>query len=203
MSKQDYRISLVDKQSCESILMKWHYLKDISAGFKSGVNYGLFTGDKLCGVCIYTALPVPELVKGMYGLERNDQEGFFELSRLCLEPEVQKVEHNLASWFVSKTIKELRKTHKVRSILSYADNDHHKGIVYRACNFNYYGLTAKKKDFWVLQGDGSHKKLSRGKTKGVAGEWRDRSQKHRFVMTFDKTLNMLWELTKIKELEYE
>ena len=50
----------------------------------------------------------------------------------------------------------------------------------------------KKKDFWILQNDGSYLKHSRGKTKGVNGEWRERSQKHRFVMTFDKTLNMLW-----------
>ena len=100
---------------------------------------------------------------------------------------------NLASWFVSKTIKSLRRSRVVRSILSYADNDHHKGTVYRACNFSYYGLTTKKKDFWILQGDGSYTKHSRGKTKGVAGEWRDRSQKHRFVITIDKHLKMLWE----------
>jgi hypothetical protein len=192
MSKEDYSIRLIDKAECASILLKWHYLKDISKGFKSGVNYGLFSNNKLCGVCIYTGFPVPELVKGMYGLERTDQQGFFELSRLCLEPEVQQVEHNLASWFVSKTIKQLKKDNTVRSILSYADNDHHSGTVYKACNFNYYGLTTKKKDFWILQNDGSYIKHSRGKTKGVAGEWRDRSQKHRFVMSVDKTLKMLW-----------
>ena len=193
MSKEEYSISLINKEECGSILLKWHYLKDISKGFKSGVNYGLFKNNQLCGVCIYTGFPVPELVKGMYGLERTDQNGFFELSRLCLEPESQKDEHNLASWFVSKTIKSLRRNHVVRSILSYADNDHHKGTVYRACNFSYYGLTTKKKDFWILQGDGSYTKHSRGKTKGVAGEWRDRSQKHRFVITIDKHLKMLWE----------
>ena len=193
MSKEEYSISLITKEECGSILFKWHYLKDISKGFKSGVNYGLFKNNLLCGVCIYTGFPVPELVKGMYGLERTDQNGFFELSRLCLEPESQKEEHNLASWFVSKTIKSLRRSRVVRSILSYADNDHHKGTVYRACNFSYYGLTTKKKDFWILQGDGSYTKHSRGKTKGVAGEWRDRSQKHRFVITIDKHLKMLWE----------
>tara|TARA_R110000737_G_scaffold151977_1_gene181247 strand:- start:5 stop:595 length:591 start_codon:yes stop_codon:yes gene_type:complete len=193
MSKEDYKIGIISKEDCASILLKWHYLKDISKGFKSGVNYGLFKNNRLCGVCIYTGFPVPELVKGMYGLERDDQMGFFELSRLCLEPDTQQEEHNLASWFVSKTIKSLRRNHIVRSILSYADNDHHKGTVYRACNFSYYGLTAKKKDFWLLQKDGSHIKHSRGKTKGVAGEWRDRSQKHRFVMVFDKRLHILWE----------
>ena len=192
MSKQDYTIQTVTKAECSTILLKWHYLKDISKGFKSGFNYGLYKDNQLCGICIYTGFPVPELVKGMYGLGRQDQAGFFELSRLCLVPEVQKTEHNLASWFVSKTIKLLRSTTEVRAILSYADNDHHKGIVYKACNFNYYGLTDKKQDFWVLKLDGTYSKLSRGKTKGLAGEWRPRSQKHRFVLTFDKKLTILW-----------
>ena len=192
MSKKNYYIKTITKQQCASILLKWHYLKDISKGFRSGVNYGLFLNDKLCGVCIYTGFSVPELVSGMYGLEKSEQKGFFELSRLCLEPETQKVEHNLASWFVSRTIKRLRKEYKVRAILSYADSNHHKGIVYKACNFDYYGLTSKKKDFWILQSDGSYKKHSRGKVKGIDGEWRERSQKHRFVMTFDKTLNIRW-----------
>ena len=147
----------------------------------------------MVGVCIYTGFPVPELVKGMYGLERSDQGGFYELSRLCLEPVIQKSEHNLSSWFVSRTIKLLRKAHDVRSILSYADNDHHSGIVYKACNFKYYGLTARKKDFWILQNDGSYQKHSRGKMKGIVGEWRDRSRKHRFVMQFDNSLEMKWE----------
>jgi len=192
MAKSDFSIKEISKRDCESILLKWHYLKDISKGFKSGVNYGLFLKGELCGVCIYTGFPVPELVKGMYGLDRKDQNGFYELSRLCLDPKVQNSEHNIASWFVSKTIKTLRKDNLVRAILSYADDEFHKGTVYRACNFEYYGLTAKKNDFWILQKDGSYIKHSRGKTKGVAGEWRPRSRKHRFVKTFDKSLSIKW-----------
>ncbi len=190
--KSDYSIKLVSKAEAESILMKWHYLKDYSKGFKSGFNYGLFKGDTLVGVCIFTGLAVPELAKGMLGLERNQQEGLFELSRLCLTPDVQKEEHNLASWFVSRSIRKLRKDTSVRLILSYADNDFHSGTVYKACNFKYYGLTDFKKDFWILQEDGTYVKHVRGKTKGVAGEWRHRSQKLRFIMQFDKTLNVLW-----------
>jgi hypothetical protein len=192
MSKDEFSISIIDKAMCASVLLKWHYLKDISKGFKSGVNYGLFRGSELVGVCIYTGLPVPELVKGMYGLQRNDQCGLYELSRLCLKPNVQESEHNLASWFVSKTIKILRRDFFTRSILSYADNDHHKGTIYRACNFKYYGLSAFKKDFWILQEDGTYVKHSRGKIRGLSGEWRPRSQKHRFVMTFDDSLEIKW-----------
>jgi len=152
----------------------------------------VFHKDALIGVIIYTGFPVPELVKGLFGLKRDDQRGFFELSRLCLDPAWQVKEHNLASWFVSKTIRLLRKGRVVRAVLSYADSDYHEGTVYKACNFTYHGLTAPKKDFWIRTSDGNYVKHSRGKTKGVDGEWRPRSRKHRFLLVFDKSLNILW-----------
>jgi hypothetical protein len=152
----------------------------------------LFLDDKIVGVVIFTGFPVPELSKGMLGLDRSDQVGLFELSRLCLEPSIQMKEHNLSSWFLARCIKQLRKTTNVRVILSYADSDFHKGTIYRASNFTYYGLSDPKKDFWVKQEDGSFKKHSRGKIKGLDGEWRKRSQKHRYLLVFDKTLNIKW-----------
>ena len=199
MSKQDYSISIIDKSQCASILDQYHYLKDISKGFKTGINYGLFKGNQLLGVCIFTGLPVPELLKGMYGLNRSDQEGFFELSRLCVDPSLQGSEHNITSWFVSRCLKKLKKENYVRSILSYADESYHQGTIYKACNFKYYGLTDKKKDFWFLNDDGSYTKHTRGKIKGKLGEWRDRTRKHRFVMQYDNTLTMKW-LQKKKTL---
>lgn len=192
MSKSDFQIRKISKKEASSILDKFHYLKDFSKGFKSGYNYGLFINETLVGVCIFTGFPVPELAKGMLGLERTDQEGLFELSRLCLEPIVQSEEHNLASWFVSRAVRALRKETTVRVILSYADADFHQGVVYSACNFNYYGLTETKKDFWIRQPDGTFVKHSRGRVKGLDGEWRNRSRKHRYALVFDKTINVLW-----------
>ena len=190
--KDDFEIKTVNKRQAAEILLKFHYLKDESKGFKSGFNYGLFKGNELVGVIIYTVFPVPELAKGCLGLERDDQEGLFELSRLCLTPKIQAEEHNLASWFVSRSIRMLRKETKVRAILSYADENHHKGTVYRACNFTYYGLTAEKKDFWIRQKDGNYKKHSRGSVRGIEGEWRARSRKHRFLLVYDKNLTCRW-----------
>lgn len=190
--KSEFTIQTIDKKTCASILLKFHYLKDISKGFKTGFNYGLFKENECVGVIIFTGFPVPELSKGMLGLERNQQEGLFELSRLCLIPEIQETEHNIATWFVSRAIKLLRKDTNVRVILSYADVDFHNGTVYKAANFTYYGMTAVKKDFWIKKDDCTFVKHSRGKVKGIDGEWRDRSRKHRFVMVFDASLNMLW-----------
>ena len=197
MAKTDFYIDKVSKKQAEDILLEYHYLKDFSKGFKSGYNYGLFEKNDfsplnlggVLGVCIFTGLPVPEVAKGAFGLERNEQQGLFELSRLCIHPTTQSREYNITSWFVSRAIRQLRKDTEVKAIISYADSDYHSGTIYRACNFKYAGLTDPKKDFYFADGT----KHSRGKIKGAEGEWKDRSRKHRYVMIFDKNLELLWD----------
>ena len=194
--KSDYTIDRVTKSEAAELLLRFHYLKDISKSFKSGYNYGLYKKNDFSplniggiqGVCIFTGLPVPEIAKGAFGLERHEQQGLFELSRLCIHPDTQEREYNITSWFVSKTIKRLRKETEVKAIISYADSDRHSGTIYRACNFMYCGLSDAKKDFYYADGT----KHSRGKIKGAEGEWKERSRKHRYVMVFDKKLELLW-----------
>ena len=198
MSKTSYSVQIVTKAACVPLLQRHHYLASLSKGFKSGFNVGLYHMDRLVGVCIFTGWPVPELLKGCFGLPRTEQEGFWELSRLVLEPSVQAQEHNLASWFVSRSVKLLRAYQPVRSILSYADQDYHQGTVYAASNFRYYGLSAPKNDFWVKQSDGTYIKHSRGPVKMLDGEWRPRTRKHRFLLTYDKTLSCKWAEEKWK-----
>jgi len=193
MAKDQYNINIIEKKECIDLLEKYHYLSKIQRGFKSGYNYGLYMNDKLVGVVIYTGLPVKELLKGMLGKSFDaSQKGYFELSRLVLDPEVQKTEHNIASWFVARTIKDLRKKENVRLILSYADSGYHTGKVYQALGFKYYGLTDSKKDFYYLLEDGTYIKHSRGPTKEYDGEWRQRTRKHRYLHVYDKDLNVCW-----------
>ena len=40
--KSDYTIDRVSKSEAAELLLRFHYLKDISKGFKSGYNYGLY-----------------------------------------------------------------------------------------------------------------------------------------------------------------
>ena len=190
--KDEYFIDKVSKEEIKNLLYTYHYLKDESKNFKSGFNYALyrksFTDVLRIGspiaACVFTSFPVPELAVGAFGLQRNEQEGLYELSRLCVHPNVQKEEYNITSWFVSRCIKRFRKDTKVKAILSYADSNHHTGVIYRATNFRYFGLSSPKKDFYYADGT----KHSRGSIKGAEGEWRDRSRKHRYLMVFDKDL---------------
>ena len=199
MSKSEYSVTPIPKNLLGGLMRKHHYLSKISAGFKSGFNVGLIHKGKVVGGCIFTGFPVPELSQSCFGMERTDQDGLWELSRFVLEPSHQVSEHNLATWFMSRAIKMLRAKEFVRAVLSYADNDHHSGGIYSASNFKYYGLSDKKKDFFVesIQDDmfaGTQMiKHVRGKMKGLKGEWRDRSQKHRFLLVFDKKLKCKWQ----------
>jgi hypothetical protein len=190
--KDEYFIDKVSKEEIKNLLYTYHYLKDESKDFKSGFNYALyrksFTDVLRIGspiaACVFTSFPVPELAVGAFGLQRNEQEGLYELSRLCVHPDVQKEEYNITSWFVSRCIKRFRKDANVRCILRYADANHHTGVIYRATNFRYFGLSSPKKDFYYADGT----KHSRGSIKGAEGEWRVRSRKHRYLMVFDKDL---------------
>jgi hypothetical protein len=191
--KEDFFIDTVKKCEVKELLNTFHYLKDESKDFKiSPYSYGLYRNsvtDVLhiggpVAVCIFTGFPVPEIAVGAFSLQRHEQEGLYELSRLCVHPDIQREEYNITSWFVSRCIKRFRKDANVRSILSYADSSRHDGIIYRACNFKYYGLSDPKKDFYYADGT----KHSRGSVKGAKGEWRDRSRKHRYLMIFDKEL---------------
>jgi hypothetical protein len=191
--KEDFYIDKVKKCEVKDLLNTFHYLKDESKDFKvSPYSYGLYRNSVTdilhvggcLGVCIFTNLPVPEIAVGAFGLQRHEQGGLYELSRLCVHPDIQKEEYNITSWFVSRCIKKFRKDIEVKTILSYADSSHHSGIIYRATNFKYYGLSEPKKDFYYADGT----KHSRGSVKGVEGEWRDRSRKHRYLMIFDKEL---------------
>ena len=153
-------ISKISKKDCAVLLQQYHYLAKESISFRSGFNYGLYKDEELIGVCIFHGVSAPETLKGCLGLDRNNQKGFYELGRLCVKAGISA--KNLLSWFVSKSIRLLKKETFVRGILSYADSRYHKGYIYQACNFKY------------------------------SGEWRPRPQKHRYFMLFDRSLKVLW-----------
>lgn len=109
--------------------------------------------------------------------DRYTQDGWWEIKRLAMTDDCPK---NSESRFIAISIKLLIKSHKVKGIVTLADDGvGHCGTIYKASGFDYLGLSSPKKDFYV---DG--KIQQRGKTKGVDGEWRDRSIKHKYIKTF-------------------
>jgi hypothetical protein len=190
--KDNYFIQRISRYTAKKLLDVYHYLHE-EGNFRSGINYGLFDvkSNHLIGVIVFHSNSAKEGVKGCFGIDAYKLDGFFELGRLCINP--HHYEKNITSFFLAGSIKLLRKTEKVVALLTYADSHYHKGYIYQACNFKYYGLTDQKKDFFIKQENGTFKKLQRGKCRHLDGEWRDKSRKHRYLIIYDNKLKTIWE----------
>jgi hypothetical protein len=129
---------------------------------------------------------------GAFGIGRTEQKGIFELGRLAMCPTLNG--GNSTSWFVSRSIKLLRKESKVRAIISYADASvGHLGSIYRACNAYYCGMTSLKFDY-IDPKTNKPKERFKPSEKGTAKNFikRKRPQKHRYVWVFDPSLHLKW-----------
>mgnify|MGYP003113746425 CR=1 FL=1 len=80
LTKRAYRLDVAPKVLLNELLYSYHYLHRKSGGYKSGANIGLWHDNDLVGACVFTGFPVPEIVQGAFGLDRNDQVGFWALS---------------------------------------------------------------------------------------------------------------------------
>jgi len=128
-------------------LKRWHYsdyvniqAKHTFCLFREG-NFGI---PEMVGVCIYTRPAGPSAGQSYYP-EAPDK--VLELRRLCLIDETPK---NAESFFVSRTIKWLKGNTDWEFILSYADMEQgHSGVIYRASNFEYLGVTGVGKTLEV------------------------------------------------------
>jgi hypothetical protein len=128
-------------------LKRWHYsdyvniqAKHTFCLFREG-NFGI---PEMVGVCIYTRPAGPSAGQSYYP-EAPDK--VLELRRLCL---IDATPKNAESFFVSRTIKWLKGNTDWEFILSYADMEQgHSGVIYRASNFQYLGVTGAGKTLEV------------------------------------------------------
>lgn len=134
-----YEVREVSRQDCEPFVLSIHYAKRWPS---ITYSYGLYFGGFLVGVITYGTPPSATLRRGIAGNEHiND---ILELNRLCLAMN----QKNEASFLISKSLKMLPKG---KIVISFADcSQGHNGCVYRASNFTYHGLSAKRTD-WALK----------------------------------------------------
>ena len=128
-------------------LKRWHYsdyvniqAKHTFCLFREG-NFGI---PEMVGVCVYTRPAGPSAGQSYYP-EAPDK--VLELRRLCL---IDATPKNAESFFVSRSIKWLKGNTDWEFILSYADMEQgHTGVIYRASNFEYLGVTGAGKTLEV------------------------------------------------------
>lgn len=185
-AKDIFSIEVISKNEAFDFIKEYHYLGD--AKFFAKFNYGLFLENTLVGVATFSNPQGIVALKSWFGLDNTNQ-SIMELHRLCMLPSLNG--SNATSFLLSGAIKKL-KAEKIQAIITLADNSRHSGSIYQVCNFNYYGLTDKKTDFYTADG----KLNPRGTTKDVQGVWLPITQKHRYAFIIDKKLKCLLEPQK-------
>jgi len=203
--RQEYEVRLVTREECAPFVLEVHYARRWPS---ITYAYGLFHEEELVGVVTYGTPPSAPLRRGLAGDAHSLN--VLELNRLCLKHNKK----NEASMLVGKSLKLLPQG---KLIISFADTDQgHVGFVYQACNFKYYGLSAKRTDWKVKGLEHLHGQTIADKFKGkgradalreLYGEafyLKDRPRKHRYVYaTGDKkTRQLLYDCVLYKEEKY-
>ena len=141
MALQGYWVEHISfSDTVRKFLLKWHYSN--YANVQEKETFGLFREGtflpELVGVCVYTRPAGANAAKKYYP---QDPDKCLELRRFCLIDDTPK---NAESFFVSRTLKWLRKNSQWKFVVSYADEvQGHKGIIYKASNFKYEGMTSE------------------------------------------------------------
>jgi hypothetical protein len=128
-------------EQIQAFLRKWHYSRYTYIQHKETFTLwreGMWNFPELIGVCIYTR---PAGANSAAKYYPNDPDKCLELRRLCLIDDTPK---NAESYFISRTIRWLKNNTDWKFIVSYADPEQgHLGVIYRASNFKYEGVTGE------------------------------------------------------------
>lgn len=165
-----------------NVVVKNHYLHRKSPATWC---FGAYFERELLGVCVIGKPASYTATKGVCG--ENKKSDVYELNRLWLDDVCPK---NSESRFIGWVLRQLPKG---TVLISYADTDqNHIGIIYRATNWVYTGLSDKHT---IPVGNTHPRHLATG-----GKNYKERSRKHRYVYftdTKDKEL-LRWNIAGVK-----
>lgn len=179
--KDLYYVKVIEKNLTEEYIVEKHYAQRKPS---ISIAFGIFNNkDELKGICTFGKPASNSLCIGVCGRESSSR--VYELNRLFLDDNTP----NMASFFVSKCLKYLRRYRMI--VVSYSDTGmNHHGYVYQACNFLYTGATKERTDKYT---EGN--KHSRHYSQGNENLRKVRTSKHRYVYFTDPS--------DLKDLNYE
>ena len=140
---EDWRVELITYQSAKPFVERWHHSRKVN-GLHISQCFGLFRSRP-------DFFGIPEMIGvAMYGKPAMNSQGqkwcpsdpskLVELRRLCC---IDGVSKDAKSFFVSETIKWMKKTTDFEVAVAYVDPEHeHTGLTYIASNWKLMGLTS-------------------------------------------------------------
>ena len=131
---KNFTVKICDRKEIKSFIETWHYSKSIN-GLKSNYCFKLMDKETIIGAMIYGQIGMANVWK-KYATNEHD---LIELRRLCC---IDNTPKNTESYFIGFTLRWLKKNTDIKKVISYADSNYnHSGVIYRASNFNYLGMT--------------------------------------------------------------
>ncbi len=157
-SVKNYVVKKVTRAEITQFIENNHYSKSIN-GCIADYCFALYDNDNMIGAMFYGRMAM----RNQWKRFSNNETAVTELRRLCCIDETPK---NTESFFIGKTLRWLKKNTDLEVIVSYADKEYgHDGVIYKAANFEYFGLKPGAKVIWH-NGKKYHDKTIRTKYKG-------------------------------------
>lgn len=158
MALEGYTVRKAERKSITDFIEKNHYSKSIN-GCIADFCYSLHNpSGEIVGAMFFGRMAMAGQWK-KYGSEESE---VIELRRLCC---IDETPRNAESFFIGRSIKMLKKEWGGKVIVSYADAEYgHSGVIYKATNFKYKGLSKGAKVI-IYQGKKYHDKTIRTKYK--------------------------------------
>lgn len=158
MKVKEMQVSLVERDKVKDFIEVNHYSGNIN-GCIADYCFSLTHKGAMIGAMFYGRMAMA----GQWKRFGEKEEDVIELRRLCCIDETPK---NTESYFISKTLKWLKRNTDIKIIVSYADLEHgHTGVIYKASNFQLEGFRKGAKVI-VSNGKTYHDKTIRTKYKG-------------------------------------
>ena len=156
----DFIVKPVSRGEICEFIETHHYSKSIN-GCIADYCFGLYTKDgaTLVGAMFYGRMAMHNQFKKF----SQSEEDVIELRRLVCVDDTPK---NTESYFISRTLKWLKRNTDLKIVVSYADAEYqHSGTIYKASNFEYLGKQKGAKV--IIHGDRKyHDKAIRTAYKG-------------------------------------
>ena len=158
MKVKNFHVKLVGRQDVQAFIENNHYSKSIN-GCIADYCFALFNDSQMIGAMFYGRMAMRNQWK-RFGEQEQD---VIELRRLCCVDDTPK---NTESFFIGWTLRWLRKNTQIKTVVSYADAEYgHEGTIYKASNFENFGLKSGAKVIWY-NGKKYHDKTIRTTYKG-------------------------------------
>lgn len=183
LRKEEWVVRTVPLKVCQRLVEKYHYSGGGSntATFRHGL-FQMVDAEKCWGIAWW----IPPIKAAALASWPKNWQGVLSLTRLVLIPEAPT---NAATFLLMKSVGQIRNDARWECLVTYADTwQNHTGMIYKAANWDYQGLTTPEM-IWtddqgrMVQRKRGPKTLTRGDMLDRGYVPQGRFAKHKFMMT--------------------